>query len=82
MIKGIELMTRLTIDISGEEKQQIKALAALQGKTLKDYILDRVLPRARETEEINALLLQSITENSYSDWTDNDLQDIRQRIKG
>lgn len=73
-------MTRLTIDVSGEEKQQIKALAALQGKTLKDYVLDRVLPNTKETKEINALLLQSITENSYSDWTDVDLQDIRQRL--
>ncbi len=75
-------MTRLTIDISGEEKQQIKALAALQGKTLKDYVLDRVLPNTNETKEINALLMQAITENSYSDWTDNDLQDIRQQIQG
>ena len=35
-------MTRLTIDISGEEKQQIKALAALRGKTLKDYVDDAI----------------------------------------
>ena len=75
-------MTRLTIDVSGEEKQQIKALAALQGKTLKDYVLDRVLPNTNETKEINAILLQSITENSYSDWTDSDLRDIRQQIRG
>lgn len=80
-MKGAEQMTRLTIDISGEEKQQIKALAALQGKTLKDYVLDRVLPNTNETKEINALLMQAITENSYSDWTDNDLQDIRQQIQ-
>ena len=73
-------MTRLTIDISGEEKQQIKALAALQGKTLKDYVLDRVLLNTNETKEINALLLQSTTENSYSDWTDSDLRDVRQKI--
>lgn len=75
-------MTRLTIDVSGEEKQQIKALAALQGKTLKDYVLERVLPNTNETKEINALLLQSLTENSYSDWTDSDLRDIRQQIQG
>ncbi len=74
-------MTRLIIDVSGEEKQQIKALAALQGKTLKDYVLDRVLPNTNETKEINALLLQSITENSYSDWADSDLRDIRQQIQ-
>lgn len=81
-MKGVKSMTRLTIDVSGEEKQQIKALAALQGKTLKDYILDRVLPNTNETKEINALLLQSITESNYSDWTDSDLRDIRQQIQG
>ncbi len=81
-MKGVKSMTRLTIDVSGEEKQQIKALAALQGKTLKDYVLDRVLPNTNETKEINALLLQSITESNYSDWTDSDLRDIRQQIRG
>lgn len=74
-------MTRLTIDISGEEKQQIKTLAALHGQTLKDYVLTRVLPDTDETQEINALLLRALSENSYSDWTDNDMQEIRKKIR-
>ncbi len=73
-------MTRLTIDISGEEKKQIKALAALHGKTLKDYVLDKVLP-TEETAEVGALLLQSIRENSYSDWTPQDTQNLRQSLR-
>ena len=37
-------MTRLVINVSGEQHQQIKALAALQGKTLEDYMLEKALP--------------------------------------
>jgi len=73
-------MTRLTIDISGEEKQQIKALAALHGKTLKDYVLEKVLPY-EETAEVGALLLKSLRENSYSDWTPLDTQTLRQSLR-
>jgi uncharacterized protein (DUF1778 family) len=73
-------MTRLTIDISGEEKQQIKALAALHGKSLKDYVLDKVLP-SEETAEVGAILLQSIQESSYSDWTPQDTQELRQKLR-
>ncbi|MCP4932770.1 MAG: antitoxin [bacterium] len=73
-------MTRLTIDISGAEKQQIKTLAALHGQTLKDYVLERVLP-SDEVAEIGALLLQSVTENKYSEWTPEKMQDIRQSLR-
>ena len=74
-------MTRLTIDVSGEEKQKIKALAALHGQTLKDYVLERVLPDTDEVEEIGALLLQSVRENKYSDWTGTELDNIRQKLR-
>ena len=74
-------MTRLTIDISGEDKQKIKTLAALHGKTLKDYVLERVLP-PDETADIGALLLQSVTENQYSDWTPEKMQAIRRKLRG
>lgn len=37
-------MSRLTIDISGEQHQQIKALAAMQGKSIKEYVLERLFP--------------------------------------
>ena len=35
-------MSRLVIDVSGKQHQQIKALAALQGKTIKDLILGKL----------------------------------------
>ncbi len=34
---------RLSIDITPEQHQRLKAVAALQGKSMKDYVLNRVL---------------------------------------
>ncbi len=37
-------MSRLTIDMTDQQHQTLKALAALQGKTIKQYALERLLP--------------------------------------
>jgi len=37
-------MRRLSIDITPEQHQRLKAVAALQGKSIKDYVLERALP--------------------------------------
>lgn len=37
-------MSRLTIDITDQQHQSLKALAALQGKTIKQYSLERLFP--------------------------------------
>jgi len=36
-------MPRLSIDISPQDHQQIKAMAALKGQSIKDYVLSRAL---------------------------------------
>jgi uncharacterized protein (DUF1778 family) len=36
-------MPRLSIDISSEAHQQLKAMAALKGQSIKDYVLSRAL---------------------------------------
>ncbi len=36
-------MPRLSIDISPEEHQKLKAIAALKGQSIKDYVLSRAL---------------------------------------
>lgn len=36
-------MPRLSIDISAEDHQQLKAMAALKGQSIKDYVLSRAL---------------------------------------
>ncbi|OSZ72110.1 antitoxin [Sphingomonas sp. IBVSS1] len=37
-------MSRLTIDITERQHQSLKALAALEGKTIKQYALERLFP--------------------------------------
>ena len=44
-------MSRLVIDVSGEQHQKIKVLAALQGKTIKDYILGKLIPEDESEDE-------------------------------
>ncbi len=50
----IFLMGRISIDVSTEDHQKLKALAALQGKSIKDYVLERALG-SPEQGEIQAL---------------------------
>jgi Antitoxin ParD len=47
-------MSRLTIDITDQQHQTLKAIAALQGKTIKEYTLARLFPQASSDE--NAFL--------------------------
>jgi hypothetical protein len=53
-------MSRLTIDITDQQHQSLKALAALQGKTIKQYALERLFPddtdAERAGEELKTLM--------------------------
>ena len=46
-------MTRLSIDVTPEQHQRLKAIDALYGQTLKDYILERTLPRLPQIESLS-----------------------------
>lgn len=35
-------MSRITIDVTGEQHQQVKAMAAMQGKTMKEFVMERL----------------------------------------
>ncbi len=37
-------MSRLSIELTEEQHQRLKAMAALHGKRIKDYVLERTLP--------------------------------------
>ncbi len=37
-------MSRLTIDITDQQHRNLKALAALQGKTIRQYAIERLFP--------------------------------------
>ena len=59
-------MSRLTIDITDQQHQSLKALAALQGKTIRQYALERLFPAdlAEDAawQELKTLLEQRIAE--------------------
>lgn len=39
-------MSRIIVEVSGEQHKVIKALAAVEGKSIKDYVLERILPNS------------------------------------
>jgi len=44
-------MSRLSIDLTPEQHQKIKAIAALQGKSIKEYVLKQILPTSSDEEK-------------------------------
>jgi hypothetical protein len=44
-------MSRLSIEVSEHQHQKIKALAALNGHTIREYILERTLPPETDSNE-------------------------------
>lgn len=56
-------MSRLTIDMTAEQHQNLKAMAALQGKTIKQYTLERLFPADDQAwQELQTLLTQRIND--------------------
>ena len=59
-------MSRLTIEITDQQHQSIKALAAMQGKSIKEYAMQRLLPLTADEEnamqELNAFLAPRLEE--------------------
>ncbi|NTI26590.1 antitoxin (plasmid) [Rhizobium rhizogenes] len=60
-------MGRLTIDITDQQHQNLKATAALQGKTIKQYALERLFPGDADGEvawqQLKSLLSDRIGES-------------------
>ena len=59
-------MSRLTIDITDQQHQSLKALAALQGKSIKQYAVERLFPMQSDSDqawhELKTVLGQRIAE--------------------
>ena len=47
-------MSRLVIDMSREQHQQIKTLAAISGKSIKDFVLEKLFPSKMTQDEQKA----------------------------
>ena len=63
-------MSRLTIDITDHQHQSLKALAAVQGKTIRQYAIERLFPSQADSDqawlELKALLERRIGNGSIS----------------
>jgi hypothetical protein len=59
-------MARLTIDLTDQQHQTLKATAALESKTIRQYALERLLPTESEDDqawdEMKALLDERIAQ--------------------
>lgn len=51
-------MSRLTIDVTEQQHQALKAFAALEGKSIKQYALERLFPSDEQQamQELKVLL--------------------------
>lgn len=60
-------MSRLSIDLTEQQHQSLKALAALQGKTIREYAVERLFQPVTESDEaawrdLKALLANRVAE--------------------
>lgn len=46
-------MSRLSIDLTEQQHKSLKALAALQGKTIRQYAVERLFPAEAHSEDMS-----------------------------
>ena len=61
-------MSRLIVELTDEQHRRVKAMATLQGKSIKDYVLEKLFPpETTEAEQkawqaLKTLLNERVTE--------------------
>lgn len=77
-------MSRLTIDVTEQQHQALKARAALEGKTIKQYTLERLFPAAtagaQAMDELKALLAERVAEAERGELVEGRISDIAEQI--
>ena len=48
-------MSRISIEVTPEEHKKLKTIAALKGKSIKDFVIERTLGSAENQSEDSAL---------------------------
>lgn len=76
-------MSRLSIEVTPEQHQLLKAMAALQGKSIKDFILDKILPQevaeqaqSYSAQQLEALLQQRLQSARRGEFSKQSITDI------
>ena len=79
-------MSRLSIDLTPEQHQKIKAVAALQGKSIKEYVLAQILPTSSDEDmalsELETLLDERIKSVRAGKISKKSVEEIFQEIYG
>ncbi len=59
-------MSRISIEVSDEQHTQIKVMASLQKKTIKDLIIENIFktPQARELNQATLKAIEDIRNNN------------------
>ncbi|OAO00939.1 hypothetical protein A8B75_17225 [Sphingomonadales bacterium EhC05] len=81
-------MARLSIEITDDEHRKLKAIAALSGLSIKDYVLDRTLPEISskaDTQEtfakLCAFLETRMDQAASGDFSTLSFDEIRDKAK-
>ena len=73
-------MSRLTIDITEQQHKALKAMAALEGKTIRQYALEKLFPPAADEEwawaELKSLIERRIEESAAGALSSKTFNDI------
>lgn len=75
-------MSRISIDVTKEQHNRLKAVAALSGKSLKDYVLEKTLPYGDEEamQELETLLQPRIAQAKKGEFVDESVDDIANEV--
>ena len=75
---------RLSIEVSPEQHQRLKASAALKGQSMKDYVLSRTLPAADEQaalQELEDFLRPRLAAAKQGDFSSKSVDDIFDEVE-
>lgn len=73
-------MSRISIEVTPNQHKRLKTLAALSGKSLKEYMLEKTLPVGDDEEEaiqeLSALLKPRLAEAKRGEFVDQTVEEI------
>ena len=76
-------MSRLTIDMTEQEHQALKAMAALEGKSIKQFTLERLFSKETSAtsalDQIKTLLAERVAQAQRGELADGSVTEIAER---
>ncbi len=72
---------RLSIDVTSEERRRVKAVAALSGKSVKEFVLDSIREKiAREMEDRDLVAMMTYPSSALEELWNNDMDAIYDEV--